>query len=94
MGYVLPVTNYQYYNYHTRVTLPERDPYPIEQLYPIQLDMAYQKETENEKIDISELSNYHKKNSLGKTPTSHNVKVTEGIYTNLTGTGRYFNKVV
>ncbi|WP_208590201.1 hypothetical protein [Gracilibacillus suaedae] len=49
MGYIMPVENYQYQQYHNRVTREERDPFPIERLYPIQFGMRYKEERTKEK---------------------------------------------
>ncbi|WP_182200014.1 hypothetical protein [Paraliobacillus salinarum] len=94
MGYILPVTNYQYSNYHARVTQPKRDPYPIEQLYPIQLDMDYQKNIEDQATDISELSTKHKRHNAKSALASAHTAVTEQTYTDLTGTGKFVNQVI
>lgn len=94
MGYVLPVNNYQYSNYHARVTQPKRDPYPIEQLYPIQLDMDYQKNIEDQTTDISELSTKYKNNSEKSALAPTHTAVTEQTYTDLTGAGKFVNQVI
>ncbi len=92
MGYVLPIENYQYQNYHQRVTQPKRDPYPIDQLYQVQLDMAYQKETEER--ETTELYNKQPLTMIAKLPEHSLSEVSEEVYTELTGAGKYVNKII
>ncbi|CQR47980.1 hypothetical protein BN1058_02317 [Paraliobacillus sp. PM-2] len=94
MGYVLPINHYQNFNYHMRDILPKRDPYVIEQLYPVQLDMAYQKEMDSQKADIAELSRNQQNNLHTILSSLERSEATEKMYTQLTGTGKYFNKVI
>ncbi|WP_079709186.1 hypothetical protein [Paraliobacillus ryukyuensis] len=94
MGYVLPVDNYQYQQYQNRVTQPERDPYPIEQLYPIQLDMSYQEELEKQQMEHTELSKQAQQNTAPTLSPPRMSVEANMIYANLTGVGQYINELI
>lgn len=44
MGYLLPVSNFQYNDYHNRLNRTKRNPYPIKQVYHSQLSLFYGRE--------------------------------------------------
>ncbi|KAB8139085.1 hypothetical protein F9U64_01425 [Gracilibacillus oryzae] len=89
MGYILPVDNFQYQQYHNRVTKTERDPFPIEELYPIQFNMDY----ESEKLKEKTGQKYESPEVFGKQSSSYisssSIK-NEKIYAQVTGKGREF----
>ena len=93
MGYILPIENYQYQQYHNRVTQPERDPYPVERLYPTQLDMAYEKQFTNRDDYVSD-SDKPEKKKQGIVVTNHTTSSAEKVYAEMTGIGRNINKTV
>ncbi|WP_117149545.1 MULTISPECIES: hypothetical protein [Paraliobacillus] len=94
MGYVLPVDTNQYQNYHNRVTQPERDPYPIEKIYPAQLDMDYQKAPDNNDSDMSEWSETAKRNQSVAIPHYTMPGPADEIYAEMTGIGQNINKMI
>ncbi|MRH43410.1 hypothetical protein GH741_12040 [Aquibacillus halophilus] len=85
MGYILPVSTYQYEQYHTRSVKQEQDPFPIERLHKTQLSMMYnsmkQQEQQSSGRNLYVPSNIHK-------------SATDKIYADLTGLGRYFNEKI
>ncbi|GGM24628.1 hypothetical protein GCM10011351_07960 [Paraliobacillus quinghaiensis] len=93
MGYILPIENYQYQQYQNRVTQPQRDPYPIERLYPAQLDMAYEKQSTNEDDYITDSDKPEKKKQR-LAMTNHTTSSAEKVYAEMTGIGRTINKTV
>lgn len=50
MGYILPIQNYQSQHYHERVTEPERDPMPVDRLYPKRIESSYHIPTNHERL--------------------------------------------
>lgn len=99
MGYVLPITNYQGQHYQDRVTQPARDPYPIERLYSVQLDMAYSENADNRgtapareqrMLKSQQTEEAHQLNKQSYA-ISDDIKK---VYSELTGTGLYVNEVI
>lgn len=92
MGYVLPIDTYQYQNYQNRLTQPERDPYPIERIYPTQLDMSHQKMSDKSDTDMNEWSS-NKNQSLTIIKPIMNSESDE-IYAEMTGIGQNINEMI
>ncbi len=92
MGYIIPVDNYQYQQYQNRVTNQERDPFPIEKLYPIQFGMHYKQERTKEepKNDFTPTTKERQVNRSQEEPnhTKHT------IYAEVTGKGKNFQAKV
>ncbi|MDC3417183.1 hypothetical protein [Aquibacillus salsiterrae] len=44
MGYILPIFNFQYNDYHNRSYQPKYNPYQINRIHPSQLTMSYPNE--------------------------------------------------
>ncbi|QGH35600.1 hypothetical protein GI584_16790 [Gracilibacillus salitolerans] len=92
MGYIMPVENYQYQQYHNRVTREERDPFPIERLYPIQFGMRYKEEQtkdEPKKIMIPQ-----QKKRKRDQATEQEIHTKHTIYAEVTGKGGKFEATV
>ncbi|SFL36355.1 hypothetical protein SAMN04487943_101173 [Gracilibacillus orientalis] len=89
MGYIIPVENYQYQQYHNRDTRRERDPFPIEKLYPIQFGMHYKQERTREepkKVVIpQQKKRVHQQITEKESQTKHHT-----IYAEVTGKGGNF----
>lgn len=94
MGYVLPVDTTQYQNYYNRVAQPERDPYPIEKIYPAQLDMSNQKMPDKNDTDMSEWSEEASRNQSGAIPQHSIPGPADAIYAEMTGVGQNINEIV
>lgn len=98
MGYILPIENYQSTNYHNRVIHPDRDPYPIERLYPVQLDMSYRNtvnQNEEHRFELVE-SDKHLFPQQKKTP-AHEVRssmLAAKLHAEMTGVGREINTYI
>lgn len=92
MGYIIPVENYQYQQYHQRVTQPKQDPYPIEKLYHSQFDLHYNRALTREGTMTR---NSHQANNPIQTaaPKLRSEKHTE-IYAEMTGKGKKFEAKV
>jgi len=93
MGYILPIENYQANQYQNRVMQPDRDPSPVERLYPIQLDLTYEHATnQNEKHRFS-----YTDHDLEFTTTSHEMRIpatADRIYAEMTGVGQTISTYV
>ncbi|MGN8644579.1 hypothetical protein ACTNEO_00660 [Gracilibacillus sp. HCP3S3_G5_1] len=94
MGYIIPVENYQYQQYHNRVKQEKSDPFPIEKLYPIQLAMHDRKqqtkeETKKVKSDVQKQKKRKRKQVL-----EHESNVEQTIYAEVTGKGVNFEASV
>ncbi|GAB2532795.1 hypothetical protein [Gracilibacillus alcaliphilus] len=92
MGYIIPVDNYQYQQYHQRVTQPKQDPYPIEKLYPSQFDLHYDRILTGDKA-MTGYSQRDKHTVQTESPKLTTEKHTE-IYAEMTGKGREFEAKV
>ncbi|MGP4041144.1 hypothetical protein ACTWP4_14790 [Gracilibacillus sp. D59] len=92
MGYIMPVENYQYQQYHNRVTRKERDPFPIERLYPIQFGMRYKEERTKEEPKKIVIPQQKKRNHEYVTEPENQTKHT--VYAEVTGKGGKFEATV
>ncbi|GAE94275.1 hypothetical protein JCM21714_3415 [Gracilibacillus boraciitolerans JCM 21714] len=93
MGYIMPIENYQYQQYHQRVTQQEHDPFPIERLYPIQSSMYYNQERSKEEprknlIPQTKVRNTNKSKDIENEHPKHK------IYSEVTGKGINFQAKV
>lgn len=84
MGYVLPISHYQYNDYKNRVIQDKLDPFYIESPYKIILPSRYQ-DILHEQPQQSSINTKH-----------HHPKhdEVEKVYANLTGKGQYFSERV
>lgn len=87
MGYVIPVENYQYQQYQQRVTKRERDPFPIERLYPIQLDRNYDRLREK---DVEQALLKKARVKQEQKDLEYMKSINNEIYAKMTGKGRQF----
>ncbi|WP_058308116.1 hypothetical protein [Gracilibacillus massiliensis] len=95
MGYIMPVENYQYQQYHNRVTKKERDPFPIEKLYPIQFGMQYKQERTKEEPKKEYIPKTKERNSNRYQEENHeNNHPKQKIYAEVTGKGVNFQAKV
>ncbi|SES26085.1 hypothetical protein SAMN04487944_1296 [Gracilibacillus ureilyticus] len=89
MGYIIPIENYSYQQYQSRITKEERDPFPIEELYPVQFNMHY----ENEKLKEKPKDSMNFKQTAGTHVYGQAVPGSirnEKVYAEVTGKGRQF----
>lgn len=96
MGYILPIENYQAQQYQNRVSQPDRNPYPVERLYPVHLDMNYEHAAnQNEKNRF-----FHMDKDLefgtqpGVTQQMRIPAVVDRIYAEMTGVGQTISTYV
>ncbi|MFD1360143.1 hypothetical protein [Lentibacillus salinarum] len=87
MGYLLPVTQYQYRDYQKRTVKAQQDPFHIEKPYRTIMEANYHSRALNE--------------AAVRTNTRRGVGLTgvkrpdpETIYAEVTGTGRHFSSSV
>ncbi|AIF45225.1 hypothetical protein [Virgibacillus sp. SK37] len=81
MGYILPVNNYQYSDYHARMTERKRKPFYIEKPFKVVLEKEHQ-----------EISKEHERLTPGyyqHTPYSSQ----QHSPPNVTGKGMFFNEM-
>ncbi|SHM40844.1 hypothetical protein [Gracilibacillus kekensis] len=93
MGYIMPVENYQYQQYHNRVTKNERDPFPIEKLHPIQFSMRYKQERSKEEQKRKYIPKTKQRN-MNRIPEEENYHPKQKIYAEVTGKGVNFQAKV
>ncbi|MFO1445578.1 hypothetical protein KDN24_20745 [Bacillus sp. Bva_UNVM-123] len=89
MGYIAPVTNYQYQQYTERVISKRYDPYrfvPISTIKPPVNPREYIRDEQK-----SFLSKPHQNNNFRNQQRNHFV---ENIYSEITGIGRFYNESV
>ncbi|UOQ86491.1 hypothetical protein [Gracilibacillus salinarum] len=92
MGYIMPVENYQYQQYHQRVTKEKRDPFPIEKVYPVQHDTTYEEsQTNREEVLPYPAQGNHRRLVMNEQPES---KRKAHIYAQVTGKGKHFQAKV
>ena len=94
MGYILPVQNYQAQHYQDRVHQPERDPMPIDRIFPKRIESSFNALVNQERPLHSggeAVLNSETENSDPPTPTSNYEKP---IYAELTGIGGQINRYV
>ncbi|MFC4403272.1 hypothetical protein [Gracilibacillus xinjiangensis] len=91
MGYIMPVDNYQYQQYHNRVTKEERDPFPIEKLYPVQFNMQYDREKLKEKAEDT-TNNSEAETRMRKAAhyLTRKSTINDKVYAEVTGKGQQF----
>lgn len=92
MGYIMPIDNYQYQKYQERVTKEEKDPFPIEKLYPIPFQQQYHyKNTEEEftRSNSTQADN-NEMELLDKEKLTFVKEQNQQIYANITGKGKRF----
>ncbi|WP_404451761.1 hypothetical protein LG329_15670 [Virgibacillus necropolis] len=91
MGYILPITHFQYQDYQNRVTKKDQDPYYIEHPYKVILDtksreMEAEEETRNNGKPFK--PNYYYKPMHTEDPMN------EKMYSKLTGKGLHFSETI
>lgn len=91
MGYILPITQFQYMDYQNRVIKNEQDPYFIEHPYKVVLDTK-SRELEDEEGTRSGGQPY-KYNDNYK-PIHIEKPKTEKLYAKLTGKGRHISESI
>lgn len=91
MGYILPITQYQYQEYQNRVTKKRQDPYYIEQPYKVILDTKTKELKEGkawEDGNGNPVENGNDKQLQFEKPNN------EKLYAKLTGKGRHFSESI
>lgn len=91
MGYILPITHYQYQDYQNRVTQKGQDPYHIEKPYKVILDTKSREMDENE--DTHENAKSGKSDFLYQ-PISNEEPKREKIISEITGKGQLFSESI
>ncbi|MFC7062820.1 hypothetical protein [Halobacillus seohaensis] len=98
MGYVLPVTNYQYQDYHKRVTPDQRSPFILDPVFKVTLDHKL-KEHYNPREQKQKGSQHLRKNL--HTPQTMYYKKQEDLtedeqsaYSKITGKGQRFSESI
>ncbi|WP_226037630.1 hypothetical protein [Aquibacillus saliphilus] len=83
MGYILPVQQYQYEQYHSRTVRTKHDPYPIENLHRAQLNTMY-KNSKQPNVNTNSLY----------TPAAVHKSAEEKIFAEITGIGKNISEHV
>lgn len=91
MGYILPITHFQYQDYQNRVTKKEDDPFYIEHPYKVILDTKSREMEERE--DTLENGKPNKTNYYNKQMPVEQIK-NDKIYSNITGKGQHFSESI
>ncbi|WP_163529851.1 hypothetical protein [Halobacillus ihumii] len=101
MGYILPVTHYQYMDYKKRVTQTARSPFALDAVFKATLDQklgnAHEQQSElQEKNDVKNepLHPLYTPATIHYHPVPHTQNVSEKVYSNVTGKGLHFSKRV
>lgn len=92
MGYIMPIENYQYQQYHQRVTNKKRDPFPIEKLYPIPFQQQYEHNHSGEEFVLNNAKTIDDKgsNRTDKQKLPFFKEQNQRIYAKITGKGKRF----
>lgn len=90
MGYIMPVDNFQYQQYHKRVVKQKRDPYPIEKLQRIQFGIRYKQEKTKE----ASYQWYSDAQVKFRTEKSAAYTLKGEIYADITGVGKNYEAQV
>ncbi|WP_440894929.1 hypothetical protein ACS127_10155 [Amphibacillus sp. Q70] len=94
MGYILPIQNYQSQYYHERVTQPERDPIPIDRLYPKRIASSYHVPTNQERLLAQDDDGYINQNDAYNRYRMAIPEPVKDVYADLTGIGGRINMYV
>ncbi|MGY0694237.1 hypothetical protein ACW2QC_15900 [Virgibacillus sp. FSP13] len=88
MGYVLPITQYQYMDYKQRLMKNKQDPFYIESPFKVILDSQHQ--------DIPQKYTHQPHaNTTSDDPVKRPFRYgTEKVYADITGKGRNFSKSI
>lgn len=90
MGYQLPIQHFQYQDYFNRLNIPDRDPFEVEKVQPLDLKT---KLTEDDLHD--DVSQYYNESRFGleKAKETNSIK-RDLVLAELTGKGQNFDTVV
>ncbi|WP_430787637.1 hypothetical protein VBD025_16985 [Virgibacillus flavescens] len=91
MGYILPITHYQYQDYQNRVTQKEQDPYHIEKPYKVILDT---KSREMEDEDHTQKDDQSSKSNFFYKPMNTDNNKNEKVISKITGKGQHFSESI
>ncbi|WP_079529440.1 hypothetical protein [Halobacillus hunanensis] len=101
MGYVLPVTHYQYMDYKKRVTQTARSPFALEPVFKATLEQKLGNEQEQqgqlqkkEDVKNERLHPLYTPATIHYHTVPHTQNVPEKVYSNVTGKGLYFSEKV
>ncbi|MYL59403.1 hypothetical protein GLW20_17985 [Virgibacillus halodenitrificans] len=79
MGYILPVTNYQYSDYHARMTERKRKPFYIEKPFKVVLEKEHQEiSKEHERLTPG----YYQPVSYSSQQNAPSIVIGKGMYFN------------
>lgn len=87
MGYILPLSLYQYNDYQKRVTKDKLDLFYIEKLYKVVLESKHQ-DLEDEVNRMEAVSKSRSKLTAPTPPTN------EKMYSELTGKGQFYSESI
>ncbi|MFZ3577932.1 hypothetical protein [Virgibacillus sp. DJP39] len=87
MGYILPITHYQYQDYQNRVIKDKQNPYYIEKAYKVVLDNA------SREMEEDTQANGNNSETAYETVQSTNPEI-EKFYSELTGKGQHFSESI
>ncbi|ASN06494.1 hypothetical protein [Virgibacillus necropolis] len=88
MGYILPITHFQYQDYQNRVIKSDQDPFYIEHPYKVTLDTKSREMEDRE--DVLKNGGSSKNNSHYE-PMHVEEPKSEKLYEKLTGKGQHFS---
>ncbi|UFU00591.1 hypothetical protein KO561_06530 [Radiobacillus kanasensis] len=89
MGYLLPIPNYQYSDYHTRITSKGTDPIHIGKIYKAKLDRN--RPFEEQLDELREEPEEMVANREKRRRTYYHAPM-EQLYAELTGVGKHINE--
>jgi len=87
MGYILPVKNFQYYDYHSRIIDEKKNPYYIDKPFKAVLEAQYE-DIKNHPVPRHVMLNKEHAQILAQKRKSFKT------YADLTGKGKLFNELV
>ncbi|WP_028782088.1 hypothetical protein [Thalassobacillus devorans] len=90
MGYILPVTMYQYDDYQERTVKPKESPFQYSSVHKVTWDTRQLHTRANDKINKK---TFHKKKKLHG-PDDIHAAYPEKVYSDLTGKGRHFSETI
>lgn len=90
MGYILPVSMYQYDDYQERTIKPKESPFHYANVHKVTLDNRQLQMRNNDKIGKKVLN----KNSKLHAPDDIHAAYSEKVYSELTGKGRHFSETI
>ncbi|MFC7321238.1 hypothetical protein [Halobacillus campisalis] len=98
MGYILPVTHYQYQDYQQRVIPDQRNPFALDRVFKVTLDhklKEYYKPREQDRRDSQYLrGKLHAPQTIHYKKNEKTTEMHQQVYSAVTGKGRRFSETI